>query len=159
MAREHSRVASRKRVFLVDDEAVVRRGLKLLCNLQPHLEVCGEAANAQEALHGIVSLNPDLAVVDLNLEGTDGLTLIQELRRLCPPLKILVFTMYDQAHFAAAAFAAGAQGYVTKEEGADKALEAIEWVLNGGYYLSERMAEKAPGLLSALAPHPAKPPL
>jgi DNA-binding NarL/FixJ family response regulator len=114
--------------------------------MEPNLEVCGEAETEQEALGGILALRPDLAVVDLSLKEGEGLALIRRLREHCSGLKILVFTMHDQAEFAAAAFAAGAHGYVVKEEGAEKLLEAIHMVMEGLRYLSAQVAAKAPGL-------------
>jgi DNA-binding NarL/FixJ family response regulator len=144
MARKLHSPAPKRRVFLVDDEPLVRRGLRVLLGTEPHLEVCGEAETEQEAVDGILALRPHLAIVDLTIERGDGLGLIKRLRQLCPALKILVFSMHDQLHFATAAFAAGAQGYVVKEEGTDRLREAIEAVLDGGYYLSDLFAAKAP---------------
>jgi DNA-binding NarL/FixJ family response regulator len=135
------------RVFLVDDEPIVRKGLRLLLGVKPGLAVCGEADNEHDALAGILAVRPDLAVVDLTLKLGDGLVLIKELHRHCPALRILVFSMHQEAHFATTAFAAGAHGYVTKEEGTDRLLEAIRDLINGENYLSEQMAAKAPGLV------------
>jgi two-component system, NarL family, nitrate/nitrite response regulator NarL len=140
------------RVFLVDDEPIVRRGLRLLFNLQPGLEVCGEAGGEHEALEGILALKPDLAVVDLTLKEGDGITLIKQLRQLCPALKMLVFSMHDQVHYAATAFAAGAGGYVLKEDGSERVIEAIDLVMRGERYLSERIAAKAPDLAPRVGP-------
>ncbi len=138
---------SKSRVFLVDDEAAVRRGLELLIVLEPDLIVCGEAEGESQALEGILASKPDVVVVDLSLKEGNGLSLIQELRRVLPKLRILVLTTYDRGHVAAAAFAAGADGYVTKEEGADKVIEAVHSVLAGEPYISEAITAKAPNLL------------
>ena len=140
------------RLFLVDDEMVVRRGLRMLLSVQPDLEVCGEAGTEHDALEGILALKPDLVVVDLSLKEGDGMALIKQLHHVRPALKILVFTMHDQAHYAATAFAAGAHGYVLKEEGAERVIEAIELVRRGGRYLSEQIAVKAPDIVPRLGP-------
>ncbi len=153
MARQLSGPARKTRLFLVDDEARVRRGLELLCSVRPDLEVCGEAAGEEEALAGILALRPDLAVVDLSLKQGDGLALMRRLRQQCQALKILVFTMHAQVQFAANAFAAGAHGYVIKEEGAERLLDAIHLVMHGKAYLSEQLAAQAPGLLARAARH------
>ena len=145
------------RVFLVDDEPVVRRGLRLLFGAKPSLEVCGEAGSEHDALEGILASRPDLAVVDLSLKEGDGLALIKQLHRLRPALKILVFSMHEQAHFATAAFAAGAHGYIIKEEGADRVLEAIQAVVDGRRYLSAQVLAKAPGLMAHTGPRSRKP--
>ncbi len=148
MARQESDPDPVTRLFLLDDEPAVRLGLRMLFGLQPGLEVCGEAGTEHEALEGILALRPDLAVVDLTLKEGDGISLIKQLRRACPAVKILVFSMHAQAHVAATAFAAGAHGYVLKEEGTEQVLEAIKAVMRGSRFLSAQMAAKAPGLVS-----------
>jgi DNA-binding NarL/FixJ family response regulator len=156
MAREQPGEAAKIRVFLVDDEPVVRRGLRLLLELYADLSVCGEAASEAAALEGMAKLRPHLAVVDLSLEEGDGLSLIRQLRKVRPSLKILVFSMHDQVDLATAAFIAGAHGYVVKEEGTEKVVEAIHTIMDGGCYLSERISNKAPKLASR-ARHPGRP--
>ena len=145
MARQLHKPRRKIRLFLVDDEPLVLRGLRFLLSVEPGMEVCGEAETELEALEGILARRPDLAVVDLSLKEGDGLALIKRLKKLCPALKILVFSMHDQVHFAAIAFAAGARGYVVKEEGTERVLDGIQVIMDGGYYLSERIAAKAPG--------------
>jgi DNA-binding NarL/FixJ family response regulator len=149
MARQQHSAVMTIRLFLVDDEPMVRKGLRLLFAQQPGLSVCGEAENEHDALEGILALQPDLAVVDLSLKLGDGMALITQLHHLCPALRILVFSMHQEVHFAATAFAAGAHGYVVKEEGTERLLEAVQVIMAGGRYLSEQFAAKAPGL----APH------
>ena len=146
MARLQDNPPPQIRLFLVDDEPMVRKGLRLLFGVEPSLAVCGEAENEHDALERILALQPDLAVVDLGLKLGDGLSLIKQLHQLCPALKILVFSMHDQVHFTTAAFAAGAHGYVVKEEGTERLLEAIQVIMAGERYLSEQFAAKAPGL-------------
>jgi DNA-binding NarL/FixJ family response regulator len=153
MARQQHRTAPKLRVFLVEDEPAVRRGLRLLLSLEANLAVCGEAASEDAAAAGILKLQPHVAVVDLSLKAGDGLALIKRLRQLCPALKILVFSMHDDVEIATAAFVAGAHGYVIKEEGTEKVIEAIQDILDGGCYLSERIAAKAPDLASRMGLH------
>jgi len=152
MARLQDDPGPTTRMFLVDDEPVVRRGLRMLFSVEPDLEVCGEAGTEHDALEGILALRPDLAVVDLSLKEGDGIALIKQLHQHCPALKILVFSMHDQVHYAAGAFDAGAHGYVLKEEGAERVLHAIQAVMRGERYLSDQIAAKAPGLVPRLGP-------
>jgi len=152
MATHRNSSGRKTRVFLVDDEPIVRRGLRLLFGSKPNLEVCGEAATEHEALEGILTSRPAVAIVDLSLKEGDGLALITQLHRLCPGLKILVFSMHAQGHFATVAFAAGAHGYVIKEEGTEKVLEAIHTLMEGGCYLSPEMAAQAPSLKARVKP-------
>jgi DNA-binding NarL/FixJ family response regulator len=156
MARLHDNPPPPIRLFLVDDEPIVRKGLQLLLGVQPGLAVCGEAENEHDALQEILALRPDLAIVDLSLKLGDGVALIAQLHHLCPTLKILVFSMHQEVHFAAAAFAAGAHGYVTKDEGTERVLEAIQVVMDGNRYLSEQMMAKAPGLVPGSGPRGGK---
>jgi DNA-binding NarL/FixJ family response regulator len=145
MARQPDNAAMKTRVFLVDDEPIVRKGLHLLISGEPSLTVCGEAETEDDALEKILALQPGLAIVDLSLKVGDGLALIKQLHQRRPALKILVFSMHDQVHFATAAFAAGAHGYVVKEEGTECVLQAIQVVMDGGYYLNGQIAAKVPG--------------
>jgi DNA-binding NarL/FixJ family response regulator len=135
------RVANSKiRVFVVDDHPIVRRGFQLLLTLEPDLIVCGEADRGGVALEKILALKPDVVVVDLSLKGSSGLELIKQLRAQGLPLKVLVFTMQDEAIHAERALRAGADGYITKEEGAEKAIAAIRLLMQGKRYLSEGLA-------------------
>ncbi len=138
---------ARIRVFIVDDSPVVRRGLQLYLSLEPSLEICGEAEGEQEAFERILALQPDLAVVDLGLKAGNGIDLIKRIRQWNQGLKLLVFTMHADAESITRAFEAGANGYVTKEEGTEKVLEAIQVLVKGKPYLSQQLAGKAPGAL------------
>lgn len=137
-----TKVSRKARVFLVDDHPIVRRGLQLLISLEPDLGVCGEADNGPAALDQIRKLKPDLVVADLALRDSSGLDLVKEVRAQCPEIKILVFTMHDEPLYAERVLKAGAHGYVTKEEGAEKATEAIRQLLLGKPYLTGRLAER-----------------
>ncbi|MCX6925570.1 MAG: response regulator transcription factor [Verrucomicrobia bacterium] len=147
MAQLQNDPSPKTRLFLVDDEPVILRGLRLLFKGQPDVEICGEAEGEHEALEKILALQPDLALVDLTLKDGNGLALIRQLRRLCPAVKLLVFSMHHQSCYAVDAFAAGAHGYALKEGGAEQILEAIDVVMRGERYLSEEIASKAPELV------------
>ncbi len=135
--------AQRKaQVFLVDDHPIVRRGLHFLIGLEPDLAVCGEADNRPAALDQIARLQPEVVVVDLALKNSSGLELVKDLRARFPKVKVLVFTMHDEPIYAERVLKAGAHGYVTKEEGAEKAIEAIRQLLKGKAYLTGRLAER-----------------
>jgi DNA-binding NarL/FixJ family response regulator len=130
------------RVFLAEDHPIVRRGFQMLIGLERDLVVCGEAESGPVALEKILALKPDLAVVDLALGTSSGLELIKQLHNQCPKLKVLVFTMRAEVSYVERALRAGAHGYLTKEEGTEKALEAIRALLQGKTYLSERIAAR-----------------
>ena len=135
------------RVFLVDDHPLVREWLTNLITRQPDLVVCGEADGTASALREIPEARPDVAIVDLSLEGRSGLELIRELRQLHPNIGVLVLSMHDEMSFAERALRAGARGYVMKREVAKQVVLAIRRVTEGGMWISERvsalLAEKA----------------
>ena len=133
---------SKVRVFLVDDHPIVRRGFQLLLGIERGLMVCGEADSGPAALQKILALKPDAAIVDLTLKSGSGLELIKQVRTQLPKLKLLVFTMRDEGIYAERALRAGADGYITKEEGTEKAIQAIRQLMQGKRYLSEKVAEK-----------------
>jgi DNA-binding NarL/FixJ family response regulator len=128
-------------VFLVDDHPIVRRGLQLLIGLEKDIEVCGESDNGHEALQKIMALQPDVAMVDLSLKTSTGLDLMKQLQSLCPQVKILVFSMRDEAIYAERSFSAGASGYITKEEGAEKAIAGIRALMAGEKCMSPRLRD------------------
>src|SRR6266849_1031087 len=122
---------AKKRVLMVDDHPVLREGLAQVINQQKDLTVCCEAGDAREAMQRIASSKPDLAVVDLSLEGKSGLELIKDMQALHPNVPILVMSMHDESLYAERALHAGAKGYVMKRAGGEEVLKAIRQVLSG----------------------------
>lgn len=133
--------ARRPKVFLVDDHSIVREGLTRMIENSGAFAVCGESADAHSALEQIPKAKPDIAIVDLGLKGMNGLDLIKNLRLRVPDLPILVMSMYDEAIYAERVLRAGARGYIMKEESIEKVLSALEKILSGKVYLSEKMSE------------------
>jgi DNA-binding NarL/FixJ family response regulator len=136
-------VATRKRLLLVDDHAILRQGLASVLNQQTHLMVCGEANDPIEALSLAERLQPDLALVDLSLRSGDGVELLKDLRVRQPRMLTLVLSMHDEALYAERALRAGARGYVMKQEKLDRLLLAISRVLAGAIYVSDQVAAHA----------------
>lgn len=135
-------LARKSRVFVVDDHPIVRQGLTLMINAESDLTVCGEAEEAQTALQAIVESSPDILIVDISLNGPDGLELVKHVRAILPEIPILVLSMHDEATYAERALRARANGYIMKQEATEKVLIAIRRILSGGIYLSDRMANK-----------------
>ena len=127
-------------VLIVDDHPIVRRGLSELISHEPDLKVCGEAADAQEALRMIESLAPRLVIVDISLREGSGIDLIKRIHAQFPEVRTLVASMYDETLYAGRALQAGAMGYVCKQDTAEKILEAIRMVLGGQIYLTPEMS-------------------
>ena len=129
-----------KRIVIVDDHPLFRKGLEQLIHSEDGFAVCGEANNAPEAMDVIRKLNPDLAIVDLSLPGANGIELIKNIRAEFSKLPILVLSMHDESLYALRALRAGAEGYVMKHEAMANVIQAIHEVFNGRPYLSPAMA-------------------
>ena len=129
-----------KRIVIVDDHPLFRKGLEQLIHSEDGFAVCGEANNAPEAMDVIRKLNPDLAIVDLSLPGANGIELIKNVRAEFSKLPILVLSMHDESLYALRALRAGAEGYVMKHEAMTNVIQAIREVFNGRPYLSPAMA-------------------
>jgi len=129
-----------KRIVIVDDHPLFRKGLEQLIHSDGAFAVCGEASNASEAMDVIRKLDPDLAIVDVSLPGANGIELIKNIRAEFPKLPILVLSMHDESLYALRALRAGAQGYVMKQEALANVVQAIHEVFSGRPYLSPAMA-------------------
>src|SRR5438552_2010467 len=114
-----SKPVEQKKILLVDDHPLMRRGQADLLNREPDLEVCGEAGSAREAMEAIAKLKPDLVLVDMTLPDKDGLELIKDIQALHPGLPVLAMSMQDESLYAARVLRAGGRGYVMKGEGSD----------------------------------------
>ncbi len=131
---------TKKRVLIVDDHPILRKGLSLLINSEPDLTVVAEADNAQRALEKIEAHKPDLLIVDISLPGIDGIELIKTVKLTHRDLPALVVSMHDESLFAERALRAGARGYIMKQEALEKLLVAIRRVLAGEIFVSEKIA-------------------
>lgn len=139
---EEAIAESPTRIFLVDDHPLVREWLGSLLDRQPGFKVCGQAASAATAYTEIEKLQPDLAVVDLALDGGSGLELIKQLQSLPAPPKIVVLSMHDETVYAERAIRAGAAGYVMKRAATSQVVNAIRQVLTGKLYLSDELSSQ-----------------
>jgi DNA-binding NarL/FixJ family response regulator len=124
----------KKRIFIVDDHALLRRGYAFLIERTPDLEIAGEASSAEEALEKLSSMQVDALVTDISLEGMNGIELVKRLRSEYPDLPALVVSIHDEAVYADRAFRAGARGYVTKGQNESVILEALYDILAGGNF-------------------------
>jgi DNA-binding NarL/FixJ family response regulator len=132
----------KKRILIVDDHPAVREALGIRISRLSDLEVCGEAADVDEAIELVDKIRPDVAIIDIALKNSDGLELIKQLKAKDSKLRTLVWSMYGEHLYAERALRAGARGYITKEQATDKIIEAIRQVLAGKIYVSEALREK-----------------
>jgi DNA-binding NarL/FixJ family response regulator len=137
----------KKRIFIVDDHPLMRRGYASLIDREADLMVCGEAGSAQEALAKFPECTPDMLICDISLGGMSGLELSKHLLARYPGLPVLFISMHDETTYAERALAAGARGYMMKSEVDTKVVDAIRRVLSGGFWVSEQMANTIFSLL------------
>jgi two-component system invasion response regulator UvrY len=129
------------RVLLVDDHAVVRRGVRaILDDHMPTLAIV-EAANGNEALALLVE-KFDAVVLDLSMPGRDGFDLLTEIKHRHPKLPVLIMSLHGEEQFALRALRSGAAGYLTKSAAPEQLVAAVSKVLRGGRYISDALAER-----------------
>ena len=135
-----SHLPVKSRVLLVDDHTMFREGMRQLIDREPELTVCGDVADADEAMREIREKKPDLVIADISLSGTTGIDLIKNIKTEFPDLPVLVVSMHEESLYAERALRAGAMGYVMKQEPAKAVKVAIRKVLGGDIYLSDKMS-------------------
>jgi len=130
------------RIFLADDHAVVREGLKSLVNAQPDMEVIGEAADGRTAWEQAKACQPDIVVMDLSMPQLNGAQATERLKQACPQVKVLALTVHEDKGYVHQLLQAGASGYVLKLAATEELIHAIRIVAAGGVYLDPTMARK-----------------
>jgi DNA-binding NarL/FixJ family response regulator len=139
----------KKRIFLVDDHPMMRDGMGRFLDSEPGLMCCGGAQSAEEAVSKIPQCRPDLVITDLTLPQRSGLDLIKDLTATHPGLPVIVYSMHDENFYAERALRAGARGYLMKEAGSERMLDAIRNVLAGEISVSPKIAAKILSLFSS----------
>jgi DNA-binding NarL/FixJ family response regulator len=136
--------ASRKKksILIVDDHPMMRDGLRQIVSSAPELSVCGEAATAAQAMELVGKLKPDLVLADISLADKNGIELIKDIQALHPDVQTLVISMHDETLYVERVLRAGGRGYINKQEGGKRIMEAIRRVLDGQICVSEKMSAK-----------------
>lgn len=130
------------RVFVLDDHEVVRRGVRVLLEDEPDLEVVGESGSAQEAARRIPALRPDVAVLDGRLPDGSGIEVCRQIRSRDPAIRALILTSFDDDDSLFAAIMAGAQGYVLKQTGGQDVVDAVRRVGRGQSLLDPAVTDR-----------------
>jgi DNA-binding NarL/FixJ family response regulator len=133
------------RIFLADDHAVVREGLKALISAQAGMVIVGEAADGLDACARVPELKPDVVVMDVSMPGLTGSEATERLRRECPQVKVLALTVHEDKGYIRQLLAAGAAGYVLKRTAPEELIRAIRVVAAGEVYLDSGVAGKVVG--------------
>ena len=133
---------SRTRIFLADDHALFREGMRALLERQPGVEVVGEAGEGTDALAQIAQTRPDVAVLDIAMPGLTGIEVTRRLHAMAPDTRVLILSMYDDEESLHEALDAGAAGYILKDHTSALLVTAVETLSHGGNYLCPTMAAK-----------------
>lgn len=124
-------------LFIVDDHPVVRQALADRVSSTLGMSMCGECETSEEALQQVEALRPDVVVIDLSLQDTHGVDLIQTIKERWPEVQVVVYSMHDEVVYAERAIRAGAAGYVMKGEPTEQLISAIQAADEGDIYLSQ----------------------
>jgi DNA-binding NarL/FixJ family response regulator len=137
-----------RKIFIIDDHPLTRRGVVQLVEHEADLTIYGEAENGRVALAALKPPLPDLILCDLTMPDKNGLELLKDLHAQHPEVPVLVVSMHDENIYAERALRAGARGYIMKSEGAEKILDAIRQVLQGEVYVSKSISGQLLNLLT-----------
>ena len=137
--RDSAKAPRKNRVLIIDDHVMMRDGVAEIIEHAEDLSVCGSASTANEGLEILNKLKPDLVLVDITLPGKNGIEFIKDARAMQPGLRVLVMSMHDESLYADRVLRAGGRGYIRKQEGGDKLIEAMRRVLRGEIALSEKV--------------------
>ena len=131
------------RVLLVDDQTIIRQGLRSLLESKPDLVVVGEAENGQKALQQVEALQPDVVLMDIRMPGMDGVAATQSITQMFANTKVLVLTTFDDDEYVSQAMRVGANGYLLKDTPSEELALAIRLIHRGYTQLGPGLLEKA----------------
>ena len=130
------------RIFLADDHAVLRDGLKALVNAQADMEVIGEADNGTSAWQKAKELRPDVVLMDVSMPQLSGAQATERLKQACPDVRVLALTAYEDKGYLDQLLRAGASGFLLKRAATDELIQAVRVVAAGGMYVDPTLAGK-----------------
>ena len=128
-------------VFLADDHAVIRDGLRSLLEATSDIRVIGDAANGRSAVREVAQLRPDVAIVDIAMPGLNGIEAAREIVQVCPTTQVVILSMHSTSEHIFRALRAGARGYLLKESAGIEVVNAVRSVHAGHRYLSEKISD------------------
>jgi DNA-binding NarL/FixJ family response regulator len=131
------------RVLVVDDHAVIRRGVQGILSTYPEWDLCGEADNGQDAIRLAGELAPEIVIMDVSMPGMNGLEATRIIHDVLPETKVLLLTLHSSSEFVRSAFRAGARGYVLKSDAENELVRALNVVIGEGTYVSPAIDARA----------------
>ncbi len=129
------------RVFLADDHAVVRDGLRLILESKGDITVVGEAADGRQAVREVSKLCPDVVIMDIAMPELNGIEATLQICASCPSTRVIILSVYDTTEYIFEALKAGVQGYILKESAGEEVVKAVRRVYSGHFYLSQEISE------------------
>jgi DNA-binding NarL/FixJ family response regulator len=129
-------------VFLADDHAVVRDGLRFLLEAQPDIKVIGDAANGREAVRRVTQLCPDVVVMDIAMPEMNGIEAARKIVQDCPSAQVIILSMHSTTEHVFRALQAGARGYLLKESAGIEVVQAVRAVHTKQRYLSRKISDR-----------------
>ncbi len=145
------------RILLVDDQRLMREGLRTLLELEPDLQVAGEAGDGQAALDACAALSPDVVLMDIRMPGMDGVEATRRLIERWPQARVIILTTFDDDASVFEGLRAGALGYLLKDVSGHDLAQAVRTVAGGGALVQPSVARRVLAEFARLAP-PARPP-
>lgn len=139
------------RVLLVDDQTLIRQGIRLLLEIEPDIQVVGQAANGQEALQQVESTHPDVVLMDVRMPGMDGVTATREIARRFPEVRVIILTTFEDDETVFEGLKAGARGYLLKDISSEEMATAVRRVAAGEALIEPRLTRKVLAEFSRLA--------
>jgi DNA-binding NarL/FixJ family response regulator len=144
------------RILLVDDQRLMREGLRILLELEPDMQVAGEAGDGQAALDAYAATQPDVVLMDIRMPGMDGVEATRRLREQWPRARVIILTTFDDDASVFEGLRAGALGYLLKDVSGYDLAEAVRTVAGGGALIEPSVARRVLAEFARLAP-PARP--
>lgn len=142
----------RIRILIVDDQRLMREGLRMLLEMEEGFEVIGEAADGQAALDAYAKLAPDIVLMDIRMPGMDGVEATRRLLQHDPSARVIILTTFDDDQYVFEGLRAGALGYLLKDLSGDELAHAIRTVAHGGALIEPSIARKVFAEFARLAP-------
>ena len=130
------------RIFLSDDHAILRDGLKHIITSNPDYEVIGESGDGRDALEKIEKMKPDIVILDISMPSMTGVEVARNIKKYNPNIKIIILTQYDSSEYIKQLLKYGVEGYILKENASDELLRAIGEVQKGNNFLSPEITKK-----------------
>ena len=140
------------RVLLVDDQRLMREGLRILLELETDLEIVGEATNGEEALRAYAEVEPDVVLMDVRMPGMDGVEATWRLRERWPSARVIILTTFDDDEYVFEGLRAGARGYLLKDVSGHDLAEAVRTVAAGGALIEPSVARRVVAEFARMAP-------